>query len=1110
MSASPDPNSDVERALGGLKDFQRTTAEYAFRRLYLDPEPTHRFLVADEVGLGKTLVARGVIAQTIRHLQSEDDPRTDVVYICSNAAIARQNIQKLGVTDAGDLDVADRITMLPVKQGAIRRSGVNLIAITPSTSLHLGRQAGKFEERALLFTLLTRAWGADETGGSGPARLFYAGIEENGARQRLYSKRAEYDELIPRRVVAAFRRELSEQHHARKARGDRGLRREYHSLVDEYQYARDWPRSVRERRNRFVGELREALATVAITMLQPDMVILDEFQRFKTLLDPSDDSWANRLARQLFDFRDPKTGRATRTLLLSATPYRMYTQVDDGEGGDHHEDLVHTARFLFGNDGETDALSADLQRMRTALLEVDADDGSAARQVCQSIGTRLRRVMTRTERLAATPDRNGMLIQTEMSDLTLRADDVRAYLAVSQVAEEMQQHDIVEYWKSAPYLLNFMEAYALKHEIERRVDQGLPVESLERAIESGAGLLPWDAIDRYAAIDPQNARLRALLSDIVRSESWRLLWLPPALPYYDTGAEFGTEAARRFTKRLVFSAWHIVPKVIATILSYEAERRMLALDDKRGREIRYTTESGVRPGRLLDFRMDGTRAANMTSLAFVYPSSTLAEIFDPRSLAGEPSGVGALPSREAVLAAAHARLEPLVASLVSRRPRSGQPDLRWYWAAALLLDRERDAKGVEALLAGRNASFQWVGGDDAEGKEHSGFGEHLAEAHRWLCGEDDLGPAPADLTAVLSELAVGSPAVAAIRALRRVAGGSSSPDTLRAAAARIAWGFRALFNGPNETALVRGRVSNDLPYWRAALRYGIDANLQAMLDEYLHCLRDWRGFVGRENAKMVADLGETAHSALTLRTASYRTDVPQKRNGRLEVERHSMRGRFAVRFGNDQGADGDVVRLGQVSQAFNSPFWPFVLATTSVGQEGLDFHLYCHAVVHWNLPHNPVDLEQREGRVHRFKGHAVRKNVANAYGNECLAHSSGLDDDVWTALFDLARQRRPAGSTDIVPYWVFQADPHAATPNGNLASIERYVPALPLSRERGQLESLLRSVATYRLAFGQPRQEDLLRHLQRNPDDIQLRRRLEGLQVDLSPGREAPAEGEPS
>jgi hypothetical protein len=65
-----------------------------------------------------------------------------------------------------------------------------------------------------------------------------------------------------------------------------------------------------------------------------------------------------------------------------------------------------------------------------------------------------------------------------------------------------------------------------------------------------------------------------------------------------------------------------------------------------------------------------------------------------------------------------------------------------------------------------------------------------------------------------------------------------------------------------------------------------------------------------------------------------------------------------------------------VRAAFNSPFWPLALTTTSVGQEGLDCHAYSHAVVPWNLPTNPVDLEQREGRIHRYKGHAVRKNVA--------------------------------------------------------------------------------------------------------------------------------------
>ena len=30
---------------------------------------------------------------------------------------------------------------------------------------------------------------------------------------------------------------------------------------------------------------------------------------------------------------------------------------------------------------------------------------------------------------------------------------------------------------------------------------------------------------------------------------------------------------------------------------------------------------------------------------------------------------------------------------------------------------------------------------------------------------------------------------------------------------------------------------------------------------------------------------------------------------------------------------------------------------------------------------NPVDLEQREGRVHRYHGHVIRKNIAQALGD---------------------------------------------------------------------------------------------------------------------------------
>ncbi|MDA0128750.1 hypothetical protein OH458_11735 [Vibrio sp. MarTm2] len=56
--------------LTGLKDFQKATVDLVIDK-YQIPEHSHRILVADEVGLGKTIVAKGVIAQLLkRHVGS--------------------------------------------------------------------------------------------------------------------------------------------------------------------------------------------------------------------------------------------------------------------------------------------------------------------------------------------------------------------------------------------------------------------------------------------------------------------------------------------------------------------------------------------------------------------------------------------------------------------------------------------------------------------------------------------------------------------------------------------------------------------------------------------------------------------------------------------------------------------------------------------------------------------------------------------------------------------------------------------------------------------------------------------------------------------------------
>ena len=72
---------DSTQVLAGLKDFQRRTVDYVIKRFYEDDPPARRLLVADEVGLGKTMVARGVVARAAEILDRQADERIDIIYI---------------------------------------------------------------------------------------------------------------------------------------------------------------------------------------------------------------------------------------------------------------------------------------------------------------------------------------------------------------------------------------------------------------------------------------------------------------------------------------------------------------------------------------------------------------------------------------------------------------------------------------------------------------------------------------------------------------------------------------------------------------------------------------------------------------------------------------------------------------------------------------------------------------------------------------------------------------------------------------------------------------------------------------------------------------------
>ncbi|MCY3952844.1 MAG: hypothetical protein OXG69_09895, partial [bacterium] len=267
---------DVEVVLGELKEFQRRTASWAFQRMFAEENPAHRFLVADEVGLGKTHVAKGVIAQVIDHLSEIGDERHDIVYVCSNQAIARQNVRKLAPAGVEPHKGVERLTMLPLArldEGDGHGSGVNLIPITPKTSLDFGRNTGRFNERCLAYSFLRATWGHEALDNKHARWIFWEGV--NNGDRRLRGKASEYGPRIAG-SVGCFAAELDTVEQRRRQLGKPTLRKLFGRLVEGLKWKRDFPRALKNDHKELIGEVRRIMATVGVKALDPDLVVLDE------------------------------------------------------------------------------------------------------------------------------------------------------------------------------------------------------------------------------------------------------------------------------------------------------------------------------------------------------------------------------------------------------------------------------------------------------------------------------------------------------------------------------------------------------------------------------------------------------------------------------------------------------------------------------------------------------------------------------------------------------------------------------------------------------------------------------------------------------------------
>jgi hypothetical protein len=1079
----------IDKTLASLKDFQRETVKSVIASF--QHGGSQRVLVADEVGLGKTIVAKGVIAELLKarlegQAAGEKASPLRVTYICSNLTLADENRKKLAVFH-GDSQAKyvlepsySRLleTALVSKLVNDKDKILELCSLTPATSFHMTRGHGNWRERLIVYFSLVE----NEELSRHRTKLsnfFSSGVGNWSDQKEILLRNHE----LCSKVVAGFHKLLGEIISER----DR-----IHCGIDLPQKA-TWMDALlafcregmrfKKTDERFRACIRSLLAQSCAKHLTADLFILDEFQRFKDLLDSNEQNDDSLVAREIF------SKKKTMALLLSATPFKAVSRSEDDEDGNAHaEELNYLLKFLSSDDlvfleeyeVNRKALQQQILKLRDTSNDLRSIDSGNKFAIERLLGPYL----CRTERVQISDGYENLFCSDVPDDIdrikNFSRNDIEIFKVMDRLGLALQKDhpgrsvaQLMEFYKSSPWPLSFLSGYQFKKDLDKYVQDGPVRQALKN---SDAAWLSRNKIQTYqlSLENAPQAKMRALVKRLFKTPSEELLWVPPSMPHYSLQGSF--EHQQDFSKTLLFSSWAMVPRALSSLISYEAERRLLS--NRKGLKKAYFKDGK----HTATIRFDAK--SSLVGWALVYPAKVLCDM---------PLDAGSASLNE-MIKQRTAELKKKVTFLrvYEQGPKSGD---RWYALAPMLLD----------LYAGNEGYLSaWI---DTQQNSISTRDEHKGIAAqfnilRGLLKKDSpsgLGPMPEDLAEYLAYLSVAGPAVSVCRTLN--AHWPENSAQAASSATDVAFSMVAMFNKPEAESILNKRFPQhrvQQKYFQAVVRYCADGGLQAVMDEYGHLLKD-AGF------PMVASNNTDADSAtkrmievLSIKTVSVACQFAEQKlksseDTQIKADkannRHSLRCHYAVPLGSQKMTDESALqRVGSIRDTFNSPFRPFVLNSTSIGQEGLDFHWYCSQIVHWNLPSNPIDIEQREGRINRYKSLVVRRRLAEMYKD--IQHFK--TGDVWKQLFDVAdKQTKPNRASDLVPYWHL--------PEGS-AQIIRFVPMMPLSRDVSKLEHALKVLSIYRLAFGQPRQEELLDNLlKRKFSDVEIGLITKKLVIDLSP-----------
>lgn len=984
-----------------LTPFQQATVLAAVDAL-TDAHGPRRFLIADETGLGKTVVARGVIDH-MRQLKSPSSRPFRVYYITSGQRIAHQNRSRLLEFLPEDdlyraLIKADRLSLVPMERR--ERVDVELFALTPYTSFPDDKKrqgSGRKDERAFMALLLNRI--TPRVSRRLPKKLMQGQVGDKVWAAQLLAARIPAAAISPK-----FKFRLRA------------------TLTDTFgsPLAETLPASaLTMKRPAFIAKLRQCLSLAVLQAFPPDIVILDEFQKFRDFLTARDH---DALVKCMFSGIE---GKLPAILLLSATPFRTYATRWEEEDDAAQVQLYELVEFLAGEQAgmrvrdNAETLFREFGHFLRQIprLEADREQQKAmfieAREVKLKLEALLTKLMSRTERaLIANMDANNEALADSAIELTskLTPGDIASYRHLVDGFDKVDRSDAVPYWLSVP-----LAAQALGPRY-KAWDRG------QFSAERGVAKITKSFLARpQAATDWAHPKLRAL-KEVTPASSLVTPWVRPSLEWWPLQGQWADSTAS--PKLLLFGRFRAAPQSIAALTSLATEAHALGRGDDTSKTRKRRRFRG--------------RDAQMPIFALFHPSPFLVERVDPLMA----SGAGLESVRRAVRQQLSNALKAILP--IRRKTKKERTRNRPTWIVLANIERQ-SAMGMTAIAAWRKIP-----------EVHSMLEQWQAAPRLdWI--------SPRELHNV-ADLAISSPAIVCARALRRHQDSPFTPRELEKLIHLSWYGLRTYLDEP----VFHGGTSRKESSAEAMQRMVRDGGLESVFDEHF-----W--MKTRSGSQSASALMDDLYASLKLNAGAFTfRALPDVKQG-LRVRCHA-----AVPFGgtddesyrehrNRTGNAGVPARADEIREAFNTPFWPHIVATTSVGQEGLDFHTWCDRVAHWDLCPSPVELEQREGRIHRFAGLVVRKKLASELGQQVLHDAQPLVSP-WGRLERLATDRFPSDS-GISPWWQMPG-----------ATIHRYFFRLPMSRDIDRLKALREQRLIYRLALGQPNSEDLIASLANSSD----------------------------